>query len=314
MDVAGAADPGVVGLRHERDRAAVQVRDLLGAVLVDHVVVGHPQRVGVAEVDLLLPRPRLALRALDRDARRLHPVADLADQALVVGRREDRVVEDVGHRRRQVAVVLGVRLGVALLQQVELELGADHRLEPRRPRPRDLRREHLPRRGDDRRAVLPGHVAEHERRSRQPRDPPQRVEVGLQVEVAVAALPARHRRTRAAGPSPCRTRAGSCSPRARARASRRRRSAPPRACPSSRPCMSVKAQTTVSIVPASTSAASSSSVSIGRVYAVRGARAGAPHEPNWPRRAPCRREGRRCLPASPRAPRARRRFPCAPGP
>ena len=103
------------------------------------------------------------------------------------------VVEDVGHRRRQVAVVLLVRLGVGLLEQVELELGAEHRLEARRPRPLDLRREHLARRGDDRRAVLPGDVAEHERRPLEPRDAAQRREVGPQVEVAVAALPARHR-------------------------------------------------------------------------------------------------------------------------
>ena len=41
VDVARAADPGVVGLRHEGDRAAVQVRDLLRPVLVDDVVVGH---------------------------------------------------------------------------------------------------------------------------------------------------------------------------------------------------------------------------------------------------------------------------------
>src|SRR5579862_490332 len=54
MHVARAADPRVVGLRHERDRAAVLVRDLLRAVLVDGVVVRHRDRIGVAEVDLVL--------------------------------------------------------------------------------------------------------------------------------------------------------------------------------------------------------------------------------------------------------------------
>ena len=44
VDVARRADPRVIGLRHERDRAPVQVRDLLRAVLVDDVVVGHRQR------------------------------------------------------------------------------------------------------------------------------------------------------------------------------------------------------------------------------------------------------------------------------
>src|SRR5262249_31785621 len=84
VDVAGVADPGVVRLRHERDRAAVRVRDLLGAVLVDDVIVGHAQRIGVPEVDLVLARPGLPLRALDGDPGALHAVANLADEALVV--------------------------------------------------------------------------------------------------------------------------------------------------------------------------------------------------------------------------------------
>ena len=45
-----------------------------------------------------------------------------------------------GHRRRQVAVVLGMRLGIGLLEQIELELRPGHRLEARGPRPLDLRR------------------------------------------------------------------------------------------------------------------------------------------------------------------------------
>jgi hypothetical protein len=61
----------------------------------EHVVVRHAERVREAEVDLVLPRPRLALRGLDPDAGTVHPVTDLADQALVVGRGEDVVVEDV---------------------------------------------------------------------------------------------------------------------------------------------------------------------------------------------------------------------------
>src|SRR5207247_6097803 len=80
MDVARAADPGVIGFGHERDRAALLVRHLLDAVLVDDVVVGHRQRVGEAEVDLLLARPRLALRALDADPRGLHALTHRADE------------------------------------------------------------------------------------------------------------------------------------------------------------------------------------------------------------------------------------------
>src|SRR3989304_9591718 len=82
VDVARVPGPRVVGLRHEGDRAPIQVRDLLRAVLVDGVTVGHRQRVGEAEVDLVLPRPRLALRGLDLHPRTLHPVPDLANEPL----------------------------------------------------------------------------------------------------------------------------------------------------------------------------------------------------------------------------------------
>jgi hypothetical protein len=88
----------------------VEVGDLLRAVLVDHVVVGHRERVGEAEVDLVLARPRLALRRLHLDARAVHAVPDLADEVLVVGRGEDVVVEDVGNRGREILVPLGPRL------------------------------------------------------------------------------------------------------------------------------------------------------------------------------------------------------------
>ena len=57
------------------------------------------------------------------------------------------VVEDVGDRRRQVAVVLGVGLLVALPEEVELELGAEHGREPQLGRALDLPPEDLAREG-----------------------------------------------------------------------------------------------------------------------------------------------------------------------
>ena len=87
--------------------------------------------------------------------------------------------------------MLRVRLRVRLLEQVELELGADHRREAERLRPLDLRAQHLARRRRHRRAVVPADVAEDERGRLEPGDPPQRREVGLEREVAVAPLPAR---------------------------------------------------------------------------------------------------------------------------
>src|SRR2546430_14764129 len=54
VHVAGASDPAVVRLGHERDGAPVLMRHLFDAVLVYDVVVGHRQRVRKTEVDLLL--------------------------------------------------------------------------------------------------------------------------------------------------------------------------------------------------------------------------------------------------------------------
>ena len=154
------------------------------------------------------------------------------------------VVEDVRHRRRQVAVVLRARLLVGVLEQEELELGAEHRRVPELRRALDLALQHLSRRGSDRRPVGPFDVAEHERRPFEPRDAPQRGHVRPRREVAVAALPARHLVTRERGRPPSRARAGSCSPPSRGRRCLLRESSRPwRRLPMSRPCMSVNATT-----------------------------------------------------------------------
>src|SRR5260221_4195465 len=144
MDVARAADPAVVGLGHEGDGATVLVRDLLDAVLVDHMVVRNRQRVREAEVDLLLPRPGLPLRALHLDPRGLHALAYGADEGLVVGRSQDVVVEDVGDRWGEVDVVLRVRFGERFFEQVELELRPEHGLEAQLAGALDLRAQNLP--------------------------------------------------------------------------------------------------------------------------------------------------------------------------
>ena len=192
MDVARAADVLLRGLGHECRRDAIQERDLLDPVLIDRVPVGGGDGVGVAHVELVLAVPRLPLGELDRDPGALHPAADRAEDVLVHRRGEDVVVEDVGDRRRQVAVVLLVRLGVALLVEVELELGGEHRDVAELVGALVLRDQHLPRRGDDRRAVVLDDVAQHQRAAVEPRDPAQRREVGRDPEVAVALLPVGH--------------------------------------------------------------------------------------------------------------------------
>ena len=103
-----------------------RVGDLLHAVLVERVAIRHLDGLGVAQVDLLLPAPPLALRELDRHGGRLHPVADGADEPLLLGGLEDVVVLEVLGDRRQPVVALRARLLERLLEQVELELGRDH--------------------------------------------------------------------------------------------------------------------------------------------------------------------------------------------
>ena len=68
VDVAGVA-LALVQLGHEGDRHALLGCDLLGAGLVDHVVVGGGQRLVVVEVDLVLAEVALALRVLHSHAR-----------------------------------------------------------------------------------------------------------------------------------------------------------------------------------------------------------------------------------------------------
>jgi hypothetical protein len=181
---------------------------------------------------------------------------------------EQVVVLDVGAGDREVVVVLRPRRLVRLGEQVELELGAQERLEAERPRPLDLALQDPAGRLLLRLAVLGVDIAEHERRLLEPGDPPQRAEVRDRVEVAVAGGPAGET---VAGlrvhldVAPEQVGAG-VHPPARdlveevvGRVTR---------FPISRPSMSGIAVRTVSISPRSTSCVSSSSASIPRTSAI----------------------------------------------
>ena len=192
MDVARVA-LALVELGHERERLALQERDLLGAVAVDDVVVGHAQRLLVAEVDLVLAEVALALGVLDEHARARHAEPDRAHDRLDHRRAEDRVVDVVGVGGPQVAPALGARRLVGLVEEDELELGARVGRPAALGEALELAAQHLARRGGDGRAVVPEQVALHHDGALEPRDAPQRREVGHEDEVAVAALPRRHR-------------------------------------------------------------------------------------------------------------------------
>ncbi len=170
--------------------------DLLGAVLVDDVVVAGRQRIGVLEGDLVLARVALALGRFDLQSGAVHAEPDLAQDRLDPAGAEDRVVDVVLVGRGEVGVALRPRRLEALVEEDELELGADHRDPAALGEAVELRAQHLPRRLHDRSAVEPLRIGEQHGRGRLPRDPPQRGEVRRHQQVAVAALPGRHRVTR----------------------------------------------------------------------------------------------------------------------
>ena len=241
-----------VVLGHEGDRELLLRGDLLGARLVDRVLVGDPQRRPVVEVDLVLAVVALALGALHRQARRAHLVADLAQQRLHARPAEHRVVVVVEVGRLEAAVALLGRLLVGVLEDDELELGAGEGLQPALGQALQLRAQDLARRGDDRRAVGPAQVGEAERRSLVPGDHPQRLEVRAASRSRRSRAPTRTSRSRRRCSSRRRRPAGSCRPRRRARRRSSRKWAAVSRFPCRRPCMSVSASRTVSTVFACT--------------------------------------------------------------
>lgn len=124
MDVAGVALALVV-LGHEGERDALLRGDLLGARLVDGVLVAGDQGLVVPEHDLVLSGVALALGRLDGESRARHLVADAAQQRFDAAGAEDGVVDVVLVDRRQVAVAAVPGLFVGVLEDDELELGAD---------------------------------------------------------------------------------------------------------------------------------------------------------------------------------------------
>ena len=76
-------------------RQPVLLGDFLQALLVDHVAVGHLQRLGVADVQLVLAEAPLAFRVLDRDAGRLEMPAHRRREGLRARALEDVVVLEI---------------------------------------------------------------------------------------------------------------------------------------------------------------------------------------------------------------------------
>ncbi len=139
-------------LRHERRVVAVLLRDLLHDEPVREHVVGHVERVRVADVDLVLRRADLVVVVLDGDAHRLE--------------RADRVAAHAGrgvHRRlREVAALVERLRPLVVLEEEVLRLGADvERVEAHRLHPLERAAEDVARVAGVRLAVGRDDVADH---------------------------------------------------------------------------------------------------------------------------------------------------------
>ena len=249
----------LVELGHEGDRHPLLVGDLLGAVLVDRVLVRGLEHGAVGEVDLVLAEVALALGVLDPQPGAGHAVADPADQRLDARGAEHRVVDVVEVRGGEVAVAERRRLVVGVLEDHELELGRADGGQPALGEPVELRRggSGAARRRPGRRPPTAGRPGT----SRCPR---------ATGRAAACRSPASSRSRRSRAPTTTsrsrrrcssrrRRRAGSCTPRRRGSTTSSRKWRAVSRLPCSRPCMSVRHSRTVSMRPASTSARRSSS-------------------------------------------------------
>ena len=143
-------------------------------------VVGRRERVGIAEVDLVLAVGDLVMRRLHLEPHLLERRHDRASRLLAtVHRRQVEVSAHVMRRRRCRAV--GGRL-----EQEELRLHAGVHHVPLFRRACDLSLEHAARIAEERFAFRRRHVADHTRHARRriaPREDPERAEVGHQQHV-----------------------------------------------------------------------------------------------------------------------------------
>ncbi len=194
MDVTARARAVGGELRHERHRQTVLPCHLFQALLENHVPVGHRQRLGVADVQLVLAKSPFALGVLDRNAGRLEMPPNRRCEGLRAGALEDVVILEIPADRREAGIPGPCSRAVVLLEDVVLELGSREGPKSQVARRVDLiaqkrarRHAHVAVR------VLVAHVAQHERALLEPARDPQRRQIRHEVEVAVALLPVRER-------------------------------------------------------------------------------------------------------------------------
>ena len=153
------------------------------------MAIAGDERLVVLERDLVLAEVALALGALDLETGPGHAQADTAQQRLDARPAQDRVIDVVEVRWRQVAISGLPGLLVTIEEDDELQLRADECRHAGIGQPVDLAAQHLARRCGDIGSVLPEHVAEHADSAVLPRDSVQGGQVRAHDHVAVAGVP-----------------------------------------------------------------------------------------------------------------------------
>jgi hypothetical protein len=161
-------------------------RDLLHALLEDHVPVRHLDRLGVGEVDLVLAAAPFALARFHRHPRGIHLVADGSEQGFLLRRLQGVVVDAVIARGDKIAVVRRRRLAIRVLEEEEFQFARHKTGEPPPGQFLDLPPQDRARRLGHERTIRAAEVTDHQRRRRLPRQHPHGREIRAHGEIAEA--------------------------------------------------------------------------------------------------------------------------------
>ena len=142
---AASGEVGII-LRHEGQAVAGGAGDLFRGQLVENVPIGHLERRGVAQIDLVLAGTPFSLAELDGDRRSIDAVSDRAEDILDEGRGEDVIVLHVPPRSVEPSMTTLPGVAIAPAKEEELELAPHRGLQAALRVPRELTLKDSPRR------------------------------------------------------------------------------------------------------------------------------------------------------------------------
>ena len=186
------ARAGQVGapLGHKGDRQILTQGDLLEALLVDGMAIGHFQGLGIAQIQLVLAGSPFAFTEFDRYAALVHMAADAGVDALFLGALQHVVVLDIPAEGFKVFVVFLAGCCKGILEEIVFEFRAALGRIAEFGQAVDLDFEHGARSNGDRLVGVVGlEVADDEGRTVEPGELAQGREIGNAVDIAIALFP-----------------------------------------------------------------------------------------------------------------------------